>query len=107
MTAPCAGVDRGDGYDCYGLPVGDNITPYLSPLQQAALYGKMMRREPLTLTEIAAVRAGALGADGVQLLGENYGNAQPLPTVNVTATQGIVLLLILLVLVAYYSNKGD
>jgi hypothetical protein len=107
MTAPCAGVDMGDGYDCYGQSVGNNVTPYLSPLQQAALYGKMMRREPLTLTEIAAVRAGVLGADGVRLLNENYGDAQTLPPVNVTTTKGILVLLILFVLVMYYSNKGD
>jgi len=94
---PCAGVDTGDGFDCYGQPVfgaSGPVVPYYSESQKAALWGRLTGGEPLTLTEIAAIRAGLFGQPGVARLNER--GISPLPTVNVTAAAPSWLVLALL-----------
>jgi hypothetical protein len=81
----CAGVDQGDGFDCYGQPVFDApvVVPYYSPVQKAAVWARLTNGEPLTLTEVAAIRGGLFGQPGIVQLNER---GQSLPGVNVTAT---------------------
>ena len=83
--AGCAGIDQGDGFDCYGQPVIDApvVIPYYSVTQKAALWARLTNGEPLTLTDVAAIRGGLFGQSGVTRLNER---GQSLPTVNVTAT---------------------
>lgn len=98
MLDPCAGIDQGDGYDCYGQPVGDTASPYFSETQKAALWTRLTNGDPLTLTEIAAIRNGLFGQSGITWLDRRTGGAQPLPAVNVTASRGGVIAAVLVVL---------
>lgn len=82
----CAGVDQGDGYDCYGQPVftaSGPVVPFFSETQKAELWTRLTTGGALTLTEVAAIRGGLFGQPGVARLNDR---AQSLPTVNVTAT---------------------
>lgn len=84
MLLPCAGIDQGDGYDCYGQPVGDNVTPYFSDAQKAALWSRLTSGDPLTLVEIAAIRGGLFGQSGITWLDRRTSGAQPIQAVGVT-----------------------
>jgi hypothetical protein len=104
VQEPCAGVDQGDGFDCYGQPVGDNVSPYYSETQKAALWTRLTSGDTLTLTEIASIRNGLFGQAGITWLSRRNGGAQPLPTVHVTASRAnVAILLALLYLVSRRS----
>lgn len=105
MQEPCAGIDTGNGYDCYGQPVGDNVSPYYSETQKAALWARLTNGEPLTLTEIASIRNGLFGQSGIAWLDRRTGGAQGLPTVNVTASRsgGVAAMLVLFYLLTRRS----
>lgn len=97
----CAGVDQGDGFDCYGVPVDpdDPRTRRLTGGEIADVERRLALLEPqfYTLEERAHIRAGTFGAEGLALYRAQTGDAQGLPTVTVTADEvgmlGAILLL--------------
>lgn len=108
MTDPgCAGVDQGDGYDCYGQPVfgSSSVVPFFSGPQLAVMYGKLKSGAPLTLAEQVAIRSGILGAEAAEMLAARSGGAQPLPTVNVTADRGLLILVLLVVALILWRRR--
>lgn len=85
----CAGVDQGDGFDCYGVPVHENDprTRRLTGVEIADVWQRLRRTEPqfYTLEERAHIRAGTFGEEGLALYLTQVPDAgvQPLPVVPV------------------------
>lgn len=91
LRAPngCAGVDLGDGFDCYGVPVNPNDprTRRLTGVEIADVWQRLRRTTPqqYTLEELAHIRAGTFGEEGLALWRTQTPNAgaQPLPGVTI------------------------
>jgi len=90
---PCAGVDVGDGFDCYGVPVhpNDPRTRRLTGVEKADVWQRLRAEgaQWYTFEEQAHIRAGTFGAEGLALWTAQTGGAQPLPQMTVTAERGL------------------
>lgn len=99
----CAGVDQGDGYDCYGQCVAPTcISPYLSPTQRADLLARLSVKAPITLAERVAIQSGALGVEAMALLAQY---PQGLPEVRVTASPWLFVLGALALLLIFSESN--
>lgn len=107
----CAGVDEGDGFDCYGVPVaeGDPRTRRLTGVEKADVWRRLQLSDPqfYTLEERAHIHAGTFGIDGLTLYRTQTGNtAQALPTVNVIArNMGLITIVAIFTALAWYGSQ--
>lgn len=83
----CAGVDSGDGFDCYGVPVNpdDPRTRRLTGVERSDVWRRLRLDEPqrYTFEEQAHIRAGTFGMEGLTLYRQQTGDAQGLPPVTI------------------------
>jgi len=93
-TSGCAGVDQGDGFDCYGVPVhaNDPRTRRLTGVEIADVWHRLqlVPIQRYTFEEQAHIRAGTFGEEGLALWTSQTGGAgvQPLPRVDVLGLLG-------------------
>lgn len=102
MPNGCAGIDAGDGFDCYGVPVAPNDprTRRLTGVEIADVWRRLRLTTPqrYTFEEQAHLRAGTFGDEGRALWVTQGGQmGQPLPTVSVIASMTWPLVLLALV----------
>ncbi|MGH7180224.1 MAG: hypothetical protein ACREJC_22790 [Tepidisphaeraceae bacterium] len=99
----CAGIDFGDGFDCYGLPVhpNDPRTRRLTGLEIADVWRRLRLPEKqfYSFEEQAHLRAGTFGAEGLAFWTQQTGGVVPvLPPVHIVGRMGWPLLLLALVI---------
>lgn len=100
----CAGIDLGDGFDCYGVPTqpNDPRTRRLTGLEIADVWRRLrLTQQPqrYSFEEQAHLRAGTFGAEGLALWRSAGGGpvAPTLPPVSVVGVMTWPLLLLALV----------
>lgn len=98
----CAGVDVGDGFDCYGVPVNPNDprTRRLTGVEIADVWRRLRLsdRQWYSFEETAHIKAGTFGAEGLALWTQQTGNVAPaLPPVHIVGSMTWPLVLLALV----------
>lgn len=98
----CAGIDAGDGFDCYGVPVApdDPRTRRLTGVEVADVWRRLRLTTPqrYTFEEQAHLRAGTFGQEGLTLW-RTQGGPPALPPVSVVGSMTWPLVLLALVIV--------